>query len=201
MQDDANEDKEGYCSPVEVKKDGMCYLRKRPGELCHFSEQCIDAGSAQYYCIASLCQIPPECQPGHTAVGAECFPFSVTVTPVQCPHPNSVPQMNSLSGEVATCMHDSCSPGYSCQFSTYGRGSYVCCSNIPIVPNSTANRRRFGLKRRGKQKQVTEKQPTKYKSAYVFLYHCCRDRECRMRRKQIMLICGRLFTSNNAEII
>lgn len=50
------------CTSLELKKNGKCYTRKKPGETCDFSEQCMNIGDVQYYCIANICQeAPGEC--------------------------------------------------------------------------------------------------------------------------------------------
>ncbi|CAD5229304.1 unnamed protein product [Bursaphelenchus okinawaensis] len=87
------------CSSLEVEKNGKCYVRKKPGETCDFSEQCMNIGDVQYYCIANICQEAPECPPGYVAMGAECLPYSVTGGP--CIHP-----IQCLTGSV--CIKGKC---------------------------------------------------------------------------------------------
>uniref|UniRef100_A0A914I1U9 EB domain-containing protein n=1 Tax=Globodera rostochiensis TaxID=31243 RepID=A0A914I1U9_GLORO len=93
------EENRSNCAPHEVRKSARCHERKKPGELCNFTEQCIDDGPAQYFCIANICQVPPECPPGHVSVGAQCFPFAVTGG--DCVHPRQC-----LSGSV--CIKGRC---------------------------------------------------------------------------------------------
>ncbi|KAI6191621.1 EB domain-containing protein [Aphelenchoides bicaudatus] len=88
-----------YCLPSEVEKHGKCYIRRKPGEACEHSEQCMNIGEIEYYCIANICQEPPECPPGFVAMGAECLPFSVTGGP--CIHPSQC-----LTGSV--CIKGKC---------------------------------------------------------------------------------------------
>ena len=58
----------------------------------------------------------------------------VTENVIQCPNARSFPQMDSRTHEVVTCIEHGnrkCSVGFSCQFSSYGHGTYICCSNTP----------------------------------------------------------------------
>lgn len=225
MEDIAAMNNNEECQQHEVRKRGQCHPKKAPGETCQFTEQCMDAGSIQYQCIANLCQIPPECAPGHVSIGPECFPFSVTggdcAHPIQClsgsvcirgkcrgpcetnqvfvedncvdyegagciartcvqhrcprpfpscnyvpqkdeylccerqirstaqcPDPRSVPQISQVVNDVINCMTQQCGPGFTCQFSNYSRGSYICCS-IPTgpLPDRKEQRRREKEKR------------------------------------------------------
>jgi hypothetical protein len=46
-----------YCLPSEIEKNGRCYIRRKPGEACEYSEQCMNVGEIEYYCIANVCQV------------------------------------------------------------------------------------------------------------------------------------------------
>jgi hypothetical protein len=87
------------CSRSEIEKNGKCYIRRKPGEACEYSEQCQNIGDIEYYCIANVCQEPPECPPGFVSMGAECLPYSVTGGP--CIHPSQC-----LTGSV--CIKGKC---------------------------------------------------------------------------------------------
>lgn len=43
-----------FCLPSEVEKNGKCYIRRKPGEACEYSEQCMNIGDIEYYCIGRL---------------------------------------------------------------------------------------------------------------------------------------------------
>lgn len=44
---------------------------------------------------------------------------------VQCPHPKSIPEINPITRDYVECLNQRCGPGFSCEFSIHGRGSYV----------------------------------------------------------------------------
>ncbi|KAI6173456.1 hypothetical protein M3Y98_01083600 [Aphelenchoides besseyi] len=75
-----------FCLPSQIEKNGKCYIRRKPGEACTQDFECMNVGDIEYYCIANVCQEPPECPPGFVAMGAECLPYSVTGGP--CIHPS-----------------------------------------------------------------------------------------------------------------
>lgn len=52
----------------------------------------------------------------------------ISETKVQCPLPNSEPQIDKETGSIVECMHRPCMSNYRCVFASYGRGKYICCS-------------------------------------------------------------------------
>uniref|UniRef100_A0A915DH61 Uncharacterized protein n=1 Tax=Ditylenchus dipsaci TaxID=166011 RepID=A0A915DH61_9BILA len=114
----------------------------------------------------------------------------VTNALTMCPHPSSSPQTDPLTGEIATCMHDPCAPGFSCQFSIHGRGSYICCSNPPIGSSTKMHRRRPNFKKIGQKSKWT---PPPIQSSAALLSQCCRDRSCRAQHRQVNLICDKFY--------